>query len=268
MDPDPQALEVRRAAHRFRKALQHGGLRSVGFARFPLGACGDASELLGQYLTDSGLGEWTYVSGMRGGSTHAWIERDGVVVDITADQFADVASPCIVTRASQWHMQWIPIAGRHPANLSFVQEVRGFDSTEYEALRARADVERDPLLAWVADLRDVAVPNPFKERTCMTGAARQFSRDCCDYHRVDWTTINQLLVTTMRKHFADEPVLLEDVQAAWLPVVSGQVDPVSQALADSLTSSPMHADRYQWTNGQTRGRAMLDQGTHITLFAN
>lgn len=268
MDPDPQTLEVRRAAHRFRKALEHGGSRWVGFARFPLGACGDASELLGQYLADSGLGEWTYVSGMRDGSTHAWIERDGVVVDITADQFADVTSPCIVTRSSQWHERWTAMAGRHPANLSFMQEVRGFDSTEYETLRARADVEPNPLLAWVADLRRLAVPTPFKEQTCMTGAARQFSRDCCDYHRADWTTINRLILATVRTHFADEPVLLEDVQPVWRSVVATEVSPPSQGLADSLTSWPMHADRDEWTDGQTRGRAMLDQGAHLTLLAN
>ena len=37
----------------------------------------------------------------RGWSTHAWLELDGLVIDITADQFDQ--EPVVVTRRSTWH---------------------------------------------------------------------------------------------------------------------------------------------------------------------
>lgn len=46
------------AASRFRVALEEGGLTLASLADFPNGSCGDANEMLGQYLYDSGLGLW------------------------------------------------------------------------------------------------------------------------------------------------------------------------------------------------------------------
>jgi len=46
------------------------------------------------------------MQGMRNGPTHAWIERDGVIVDITADQFDDVEQAVIVTADRTWHDQF------------------------------------------------------------------------------------------------------------------------------------------------------------------
>lgn len=95
----------------FRDAIvrSHGG-GLLALQNFPVGACGDASILLGQFFADRGLGEWFYVNGERtaasGKQTHAWIERDGLVVDITANQFIEIDDPVLVTNAKDWHLQF------------------------------------------------------------------------------------------------------------------------------------------------------------------
>ena len=129
---------VRAAATRFRRALEAGGLKSVTFQKFPRGACGDSSELLGHYLAECGLGEWRYRGGMLDQQSHGWIEQDGLIVDITADQFADVAEPVIVTRRSPWHERWSHFGG-HVASLAHyrydAQDIRD----DYETLKVRAN---------------------------------------------------------------------------------------------------------------------------------
>jgi hypothetical protein len=47
--------------------------------------------------------EFSGVVGWREGYSHAWIEADGVIVDITADQFQDISERVIVTTCSPWH---------------------------------------------------------------------------------------------------------------------------------------------------------------------
>ena len=63
------------------------------FRDFPLGCCGVCSELLGHFLIHNGI-ETNYVCGnYRDGNfertqSHAWLETmDGVIIDITGDQF-------------------------------------------------------------------------------------------------------------------------------------------------------------------------------------
>jgi hypothetical protein len=86
---------------------------------FPSGACGDASLLLAQFLHESGFGTALYVRGLRDRYSHAWLELAGVIVDITADQFAAdpeavlvlgepplTASGVIVTTDHTWHSQF------------------------------------------------------------------------------------------------------------------------------------------------------------------
>lgn len=43
------------------------------------------SELMGDYLNTVGIGEFFYVCGMENGAPHAWLEVDGLIVDITGD---------------------------------------------------------------------------------------------------------------------------------------------------------------------------------------
>lgn len=77
------------AATRFRLAIEttEKSRLSASFRRFPWGSCGDASVLLGKFLKDQGLGDFTLVVGRSYDGQHAWLEQDDVMVDITADQF-------------------------------------------------------------------------------------------------------------------------------------------------------------------------------------
>lgn len=75
---------------------------------FPRGCCGDTTELLGFLLTLKYQQECLYVSatglGDNYGISHAWLQVDGYIIDITADQFNgyDVEA-IIVTKDSYFH---------------------------------------------------------------------------------------------------------------------------------------------------------------------
>lgn len=85
---------------------------SVTISAFPRAACGHAAEMLGVYLRETlGIeaeyvlkdfyaadGEWT------GG--HAWLEWDGLIIDITGDQFDWPA--VVVRRTSPSHDEGHP----------------------------------------------------------------------------------------------------------------------------------------------------------------
>jgi hypothetical protein len=93
--------QLRQAAVGLREGIiktKGAGLQSL--SEFPSGACGNASPLLAQYFHDLGLGEWEYVSGIRSCDqhSHAWLEKDGWIVDITADQFDDVDQEVLLTK--------------------------------------------------------------------------------------------------------------------------------------------------------------------------
>lgn len=73
------------------------------FKHFPLGCCQDTSLILAKYLHAKGFGISYVVSGWRGRKSHAWLELDGVIIDITADQFEEVSEKVIVTKKSKFH---------------------------------------------------------------------------------------------------------------------------------------------------------------------
>lgn len=103
--------QLRNIAKRFRKALECVPIkeRPGGLKEFPSGSCGDATLLLGTYLIELGVEPFDYVLGGRRDPSgeewtgHAWLEKDGVVVDITADQFPDGPNAIVVLRDSAWH---------------------------------------------------------------------------------------------------------------------------------------------------------------------
>ncbi len=76
---------------------------------FPRGCCGDTSVLLAEYLTQNGYTGVQLISADNGGDerelySHAWLEVDGIVVDITADQFDDYDIPAVfVSDQSDFH---------------------------------------------------------------------------------------------------------------------------------------------------------------------
>lgn len=75
---------------------------------FPNGACGDASYLLAKYFEENGCGQFEYVVGEKRPNfhSHAWLEQDGVIIDITADQFEGINEPVLVTTDRSWHSQF------------------------------------------------------------------------------------------------------------------------------------------------------------------
>lgn len=96
-------------ATRFQQAILNSDLKQlpISLQRFPFGSCGDTSPLLGEYFFQSNLGQFDYVSGVnRTHGSHAWIEQNGIIVDITAYQFPEVIIPVIVTESREWHRRF------------------------------------------------------------------------------------------------------------------------------------------------------------------
>jgi hypothetical protein len=117
--PVSQTLEMDsllREAKLFRAALeatafdgQDGNLKI-----FPRQCCDHASTLFGMYLIQSGYGPSKKVVAERrdaGLCRHVWLLYQGMIVDLTGDQFQDESQPkVIVTRNSEWHEAWEPVA--------------------------------------------------------------------------------------------------------------------------------------------------------------
>lgn len=95
--------KVEKLARRMRSAIEalQPEKLPITMVAFPVGSCGDVSLLLGTYLKDSGIPDFEYVSGDRGShndntwTSHAWLARGSLIVDITADQFEDAPGKII-----------------------------------------------------------------------------------------------------------------------------------------------------------------------------
>jgi len=75
----------------------HGKEFGSLFSDFPNGCCGNISMLIGLYLEEHGCGVYNYVCGeLENGATHAWLEREELIVDITLDQFGKEYPPVYV----------------------------------------------------------------------------------------------------------------------------------------------------------------------------
>jgi hypothetical protein len=60
----------------FRNAISQCSKKmiSYSFREFPLGSCGDASDMLGVFLSETRGVECDYVMGMANNQSHAWLE--------------------------------------------------------------------------------------------------------------------------------------------------------------------------------------------------
>jgi hypothetical protein len=104
----PTDDDIRQAAQDFRCAIDAAGSEpwERKHMRFPQGACGHASELLGKYLIDRFAIVAEYVNQVAyddiGGwkHSHAWLEWNGLTIDVSGDQFG--WEPVIVTRSPQY----------------------------------------------------------------------------------------------------------------------------------------------------------------------
>jgi hypothetical protein len=95
-------------ASQFRSALTTWAPTTlpIGLQAFPRGACGDASLLLARYIEETVGDMPEYVSGKDGNQSHGWLELNGIIIDITADQFDDVNDPVVVTTNLSWHQRF------------------------------------------------------------------------------------------------------------------------------------------------------------------
>jgi hypothetical protein len=77
---------------------------------FPCGWCQDTSWALGRLLADRGKTGFQLVFAKHPDderNTHVWLERGGLIVDITADQFVGSGCPGVmVTTDRSWHNSW------------------------------------------------------------------------------------------------------------------------------------------------------------------
>ncbi|BBE50944.1 hypothetical protein OYT1_ch1387 [Ferriphaselus amnicola] len=77
-----------------------------GQQSFPRGACGNASVLQGEWLGRKGFKGVEYVAGRSDEiNSHAWLVCDGLIIDITADQFDMGMPPVFVLRAVEGAMR-------------------------------------------------------------------------------------------------------------------------------------------------------------------
>lgn len=96
--------ESAKARRVFESNREHLG--EVYFGDFPLGACGSACCFLSQWLESKGLAGIRYIWGERAGRSHAWLEVNDCIVDITADQFSDGPAPVFVGCDRSFHDQF------------------------------------------------------------------------------------------------------------------------------------------------------------------
>ena len=97
---------TRNAAYR---VYLHGKLPVHTGIPFPCGTCGWVSVALGAILaTEYPQLLFFYVSGICGNQTHAWIEYQNYIIDITADQFDEIDKSIliIVKEESDFHKKY------------------------------------------------------------------------------------------------------------------------------------------------------------------
>lgn len=114
--------KIRECATKVRAALQRINPEDlpIGLKLFPRGACGDACLILGAALQYKNLGDFRYVCGLThkdgGNESHAWLVGEGLIIDITADQFEDGMPEVYVESESDWHDRWEDITETGPAD--------------------------------------------------------------------------------------------------------------------------------------------------------
>jgi hypothetical protein len=105
---------------------------------FPSGCCGWVSWIIGHYLRFECNFDPVHVCGGRsatdGYENHEWIEIDGMIVDITSDQYHDNQEPVIVSKNSEWHKQW-EIEVR-----SSVREITSYDLNSITGKRKASEI--------------------------------------------------------------------------------------------------------------------------------
>ena len=99
-----ECIKVRKALE---KAATQNMLPDQLFFLFPAGACLTSTIVLAQYLQRFDNRDlFLIVSGWNQNSSHAWLEYDGYIIDITADQFPEIDDAVYITNDRKYHSQF------------------------------------------------------------------------------------------------------------------------------------------------------------------
>lgn len=99
-----EQFEIVRIANAVRDSFERVSIRLKSedpIGKFPIACCNYSSPVLAVYLEDSGIYGFKFLEAFASrDSRHVWIEREDLVVDITADQFKKER---VIVGRSQWH---------------------------------------------------------------------------------------------------------------------------------------------------------------------
>lgn len=99
-----ECLKVRKA---FEDAAKCNILSDQMFYRFPHGACLTSTIVLAQYLLRfDDKNAFSIVRGWNQNTSHAWLEYNEYIIDITADQFPEIDEPVYITADKKFHSQF------------------------------------------------------------------------------------------------------------------------------------------------------------------
>lgn len=99
-----ECLKVRKA---FEDAAKHNMLPDQRFYLFPGGTCLISTLVLAQHLQRfDDKDAFLIVSGENQNTSHAWLEYDGYIIDVTADQFPEIDEPVYITTDRKFHSQF------------------------------------------------------------------------------------------------------------------------------------------------------------------
>jgi hypothetical protein len=129
------AILVRTAIDSIPRDQRIASLRS-----FPHGACGDSSLLLSRYLTEIGIPGVKYVRGEAvDRQTHAWLEIEDLIVDITYDQFDSARTGVFVAKDRSWHSRFDVIERQNSCWSQFDDRTRQLLDSAYALVRNEID---------------------------------------------------------------------------------------------------------------------------------
>lgn len=107
MTIDEIKREVRKARAIFEQ--HHDHISKICFGEFPFASCGSSADILAEYLIEKGAQNVEYVHGERDGSSHGWLEIEGLIIDITGDQFDDGVEGVYISPNRYFHDQFAPL---------------------------------------------------------------------------------------------------------------------------------------------------------------
>jgi hypothetical protein len=120
-------VQLFKIAQKFRQAIEKtdfsekkvGREANLRMNKFPVESCTHICSILGAYLIteyklEPLLEVHAHINDEKGPfAFHRWLEHDGIIIDITADQFAMVKTPVIVSRNSRFHKQHAKVISFH-----------------------------------------------------------------------------------------------------------------------------------------------------------